>query len=264
MTKFKNFIIIILTLAMCMTIFAGCGNDRTEEIEQEDTYQLVNAQYEVSGMAGEVEIWQNKTQGYMSEYRLTDGTVLLRVSNVLLDDYFAFYLADALSDEACTAAIGQMRDNLYYNLENEIALAYEEYISEQGQFYTQVVYYDVSLQAENDTIAYLKISYIYGENCEEFGVAVNKETGEIYNNWDLFTAEREEVASAVLTAAGYNDEDLLDYMANSSGDMFIITSDGGEEYLEFCFPPNTKAEIAYSDRIKLSKVADLMQEWAMI
>lgn len=264
MTKFKNLFIIILVLSMCLSIFAGCGNDNAEEIETEDAYQLINSQYSASGMAGEVEVWQNKTQGYITEYRLADGTAILRVSNILLDDYFAFYLAEVLSDEACAMAIGHMRSNLYYNLDDKISAAYENYQTSQEQFYTQVVQYDVSLQAENESIAYLKISYIYGENCEEFGVAINKETGEIYNNWDLFTAEKDEVASAILTAAGYNDGDLLDYMANSSGDMFILSSDGGNEYLEFCFPPNTKAEIAYSDRIKLSEVADLLQEWAMI
>lgn len=256
-------------LVFAVMLLCGCGKEKLEDewvLAQEDAVILAD------GTA--VDRWE---QQYITDdlYKLRDGTALLREQDYIHVENVTGGGSDGYDqlNETAQAAISAYYDAqpLFYDLKEQLELAYEEYLAdtEQGKTYDcRMVSQEECPTASNDHIICIRTeAYIPKGDSVYYSLWENavfdRETGEKIVVWDLFTVPEEQVRERLLKAIALGDEQLYREMETALKPEYITFCEGG---LEVMFPEGTlpSQEYATGGGFDIEEVDDILQDWAII
>ena len=151
--------------------------------------------------------------------------------------------------------------------------AYAEYLkckTNEERFYDFLIRQDIAPASSNDTMicfltsVILPIGDLGGRSGQEIrlGAVFNKNTGEIYNIWDLFYSSKEEAVTQLLQVAQVTDKQLIVEMSKAIKPEYIVLF---PDNLEISFPQGSlpSQEHLYMLGINYEDLGDVVQDWAI-
>jgi len=207
------------------------------------------------------------------EYKLNDGTTLVRVQNIpRAKDIVVGGLENItdLSKAVKSNILAFYQDQgLFYDLNNELERAYADYqqTKTKSEFSAYMLSQDITLQAFNDSVMYFLTSVtlpIDGSNVEELrlGAAFDRKTGKQINTWELFSCEKNEVIQTILDLAQVTDPVLRAEIEKAFSPENIVMS---QNNLEVSFPAGTlpSQENGYGINLDYKDVGKILNKWAL-
>lgn len=218
-----------------------------------------------------VGIWNNS--GSML-YTLENGTKLLRVSNPSGPDNTHVGGTESFDDlgEAAQRNVLKFYENqgLLYDLDAELQKAYEEYLAQEdkSKFNLRHISQDKVPTASNERVmCFLTAVFlpIDSKTSHEYriGAVFDRETGEVIDNWDLFSRPPEEAKQKILDIAGVTDPVLRKEMEAAFQPESIILF---QDNMQVCFQQGTLPSQEHTYMLGLDydeKLAEILNEWAV-
>ena len=220
----------------------------------------------------EVEIWESKAS---REYRLKDGTLLLRAADRSGPENATGPSGASLDDlnEPARRKISQYYSErgLLYDVDTQLALAYTSYQTRNAEeaFDGQSASQDTYPTFSNARIIALVTSlYTATEKAREgtfsqYGEVFDRETGEHLDNLDLFTCPRDEVISRLLDLCFVgNDKTLRPAMEAAFQSEYLVFF---PEEVDLVFPSGTlrSEPYGYIIRFDYEDLEGLLHDWVM-
>ena len=220
----------------------------------------------------EVEIWESKAS---REYRLKDGTMVLRAANRSGPENATGPSGASLDDlnEPARRKIIQYYSErgLLYDTDTQLALAYTAYQNRNaeeafdGQSASQDSYPTFS---NARIIAFVTSLYTATEKAREgtfsqYGEVFDRETGENLDNLDLFTCPRDEVISRLLDLCFVgNDKTLRPAMESAFQSEYLVFF---PEEVDLVFPAGTLRSEPYGYIISFDyeDLGGLLHDWVI-
>lgn len=218
-----------------------------------------------------VDIWNNS--GNML-YTLENGTKLLRVSNPSGPDNVHGGGKESFDDlgEEAQRNVLKFYENqgLLYEVDAELQKAYEEYLAQEdkSKFNLYHISQDISPTASNErimcflTAVLLPIDSMVAHEYR-IGAVFDRETGEVIDNWDLFSCPPEEAKQKILDIAEVSDPVLRKEMEAAFKPEYIVMF---QDHLEVCFTQGTLPSQEHTYMLGLDyddKLTEVLNEWAI-
>lgn len=263
--------LIVIILFVCL-IFFGCNS--AEQIEEKWTLVQKKAFKFEDGMY--VDLWRSNN-GRSNVYRLPDGETLLTIQDPAGPDHAyvgGVETLHELNELAQRAVLSYYeKQGLLYDIHTELEVAYTMYLkckTNGEEFYDFLISQEITPASSNDTMICFLTSVILpngdlgGRGGQEIrlGAVFNKETGEVYNNWDLFYSPKEEVVLQLLQAAQIEDRQLILEMSEViEGEYITLFSNN----LEISFPQGSlpSQDHLYMLGIDYDELEDIIYDWAI-
>lgn len=264
----KPLIIIMIILTI---LLSGCTKGY-QQVEEE--WSLVENDVMTFSDGVSVDLW---TRDFFGDdvYKLSDGTVLLRVQE--LAGPSNTYVGGNESYDDLTELAQKKVDEYYYNqrllydVDEELKKAYSEYLQfdkNPAKFNDHFISQEIVPITSNDKIMSFLTSVILpveGQVVTEshFGAVFDRETGEYIDIWDIFTLEESEVRKILIDKSGVEELGLKVELENALESKYICMFD---EYFEVMFPQGTLSsqDQVFIISIYYDDVQNIMQDWAMI
>lgn len=255
-----------LPLVLLCALLSGCAS------REPAAWSIVQAQACVLSDGTAVDRWRQDEFDHEDDYRLPDGTTLLRVQdpigpeNVQVEGTANF---DDLSEGTQEAVLAYYeRQGLLYDTEAELERAYREYLEAQqsgGDFNTPLIRQEILPTAANGEIICFMTSVTLpdgGRNVREtqLGAVFRRDTGELISGWDLFSVSQEEAVDALLSQI--SDPKLHSGMRQAIRPEYITLF---PDILEVTFSSGTlpSEENAWIISIGYSDLEDVLWSWAI-
>lgn len=222
-----------------------------------------------------VDVMEEDSHGGRRTYRLPDGTELLRVDDNGGPEYHYVGSVESFDDlsEAAKERVRAWYENQgpLFNEEGELEKSYAAYRALGEEFQCGWVRQDTTPTASNGKVMYfvtsLTLPQEYGGRivCErQSGAAFDRETGEKFDNWDLFGVSEAEVRRRLPELCGWvDDPELRRAMSEAlEEDMLVFFP----EHVSVSFPPGTLTEETCSYGISLEykdAPEGFFQPWAV-
>jgi len=223
-----------------------------------------------------VEVWQS---GWYTGYRLSDGTELLREQRPAGPEEVHVMGLESLNDlnEAARANIVAFYDaqGLLYDVQATLEQAYADWktMDDKEDFQSYLLDQNVSPSASSDRVMYLitTVSLPAGQrNGYELrmGAAFDRETGEKFDIWELFSCPQEEAIRILferVEQAGVEDAALRAEMQAALHPENILVFPG---HIEVYFPQGSLPSQPYSYSVGMTvgfddALAGILHEWAI-
>lgn len=222
-----------------------------------------------------IDVLESRISSKQRTYRLADGTELLRVNAPYgpecshtggVEDF------DDLSETAQEKVLSYYEQRgLLYDEQEELEKVYALYQKYGADFRSGLVEQSVSPTASSYRVMYflttvtLPLGYENDNVVQEIrlGDAFDRETGDHINTWDLFTAPRNAVMTAILDQSASNDQTLRAEMERVPWDGRIVFFPDGlsVEFEAGVLPSETHGSGIAADYDAV--IMGLMQEWAV-
>ena len=159
---------------------------------------------------------------------------------------------------------------LLYDAEEYLQRAYKEYLAGEKpeEFSAYYIEQQISPTASNErlmyvlTSLYLPIDHNTGQE-RQIGAAFDRETGEVIDNWELFSCPPEEATEKLLDIAGVTDPVLRKEMTEALRPEYMVFF---QSSLQIGFPQGSlpSQETAYLISPDYDgKLAEILHEWAI-
>lgn len=195
-----------------------------------------------------VDVMNNGSLGNDHTYRLPDGTELLRVSDNGGPENHYVMSRESFDDLSPRAQKGvrawyEAQDPLYDEME-ELEKSYAAYQTLGEEFEGDWIQRDVVPAASNENVMYFLTSLTLPQKHGgrlgyeiQLGAAFDRETGEKFDNWDLFAVSEAEVRRRLPELCGWIDDPaLLGAMGEALEAEWIVFF---PEHVSVEFPPGT-------------------------
>ena len=230
---------LIVKLLITCLILSGCSSPK----QVEEIWTIVKEKVVIFGDGVYVDLCRNDFS-IRDIYILSDGETLLTVQEPIGPDNVLNDLNET-AQEAIKAYYE--KQGLLYDVNIELEEAYSQYLrckTNNEQFYDFSINQDVVPASSNDKIICFLTTAIVpngdlgmriGQEIR-LGAVFNKETGELYNMWDLFYSPKEEAIAQLLQASQITDKQLILEMSSAiKPECIILLTD----HLEINFPPGS-------------------------
>ncbi|WP_018305859.1 hypothetical protein [Desulfitobacterium hafniense] len=261
---------IIIRLLLCSLLLTGCSSQPLQEPEK---WAMVEEKVMTFSDGESVNLWRRGPFGHAA-YKLSNETTLLLVqdpagpANVYVGGVESL---DDLSESAQRAVCAFYEEQgLLYNVQSELENAYAEYLACQDKgtlFREHYISQDIAPVASNDSIICFLTSVILpvnGQMAQEvhLGAVFSRETGEVLNNWELFSLPEEEARRRLLDAFNIGDPALRKEMQAALKPEYIILF---PDNLDVTFPRGTlpSQEDSYTIGISYDELQGVIQSWAI-
>ncbi len=259
-----------ITILLCLLLLMGCSSEPRQEPER---WTLVEEKVMTFSDGESVNLWRRVPFGHAA-YKLSDETTLLLVqdpagpANVYVGGVKSL---DDLSEPAQRAVAAFYEEQgLLYNVPSELEKAYADYLACQDKgtlFHEHYISQDIVPTASNDSIICFLTSVILpvnGQMAQEvhLGAVFSRETGEVLNNWELFSLPEDEARQRLLDIFNVADSALRTEMQAALKPEYIILF---PDNLDVTFPRGTLPSQAYSYSIGLGydELQGVIQSWAI-
>lgn len=218
----------------------------------------------------DVDIWSGSS--YVA-YMLRNGTELLRVRNLSGPDRVhvgGIESFDMLGEEAQSNILKFYESQgLLYDIDAELQEAYDEYLEQEdkSEFTSHFISQDIVPTASNEQMIYflttvsLPISHNHYYEYH-IGAAFDRKTGEVIDNWDLFSCSPEEAKQKMLDIASVTDSVLRKEMEMAFQPESIILF---QDNLEVSFTQGMLPSQENTYMLGLDyddKLAEILNKWA--
>ncbi|HHY25244.1 MAG TPA: hypothetical protein GX523_00575 [Desulfitobacterium dehalogenans] len=259
-----------IILLLCLILLAGCSGEPRQEKE---IWTMVEEKIITFSDGESVNLWRTDSIGHAA-YKLSDETTLLIVrdpigpANVYVGGVESF---DDLCESTQRAVCAFYEEQgLLYNIPSELENAYTEYLAckDNGTLFGEYsISQDISPTASNDSIMCFLTSVILpvnGQMAQEvrLGAVFSRETGEVLNNWELFSLPEDEARQRLLDTFNVADSALRTEMKAALKPEYIILF---PDNLEVTFPRGTlpSQEDSYSIGVGYDELQGVIQTWAV-
>lgn len=213
-----------------------------------------------------IDIWK---YSYDSVYTLQNGAELLRIRKpplyVVGNESF-----DDLGENAQSNILKFYENQvLLYDVQAELEKAYNGYLEKKGaEINSYIIQEDIVLTTSSEAVVYFSTTLrlpIDSNHGYEYriGTAFDRKTGEVINNWDLFSCSSEEAKQKILDIAGVTDLILRKEMEKAFKPENIILF---PDNLEVCFQQGALPSQENSYMLLLdydNGLSEILNEWAI-
>lgn len=259
-----------ITILLCLFPLMGCSSESLQEPER---WAMLEEKVMTFPDGECVNLWRRGSFGHAA-YKLSDETTLLLVqdpagpANVYAGGAESF---DDLSEPAQRAVAAFYEEQgLLYNIPSELEKAYADYLAckdKRTLFREHYISQDITPAASNESIMCFLTSVILpvnGQIAQEvrLGAVFNRETGEVLNNWELFSLPEEETRRRLLDAFNIGDPALRKEMQAALKPEYIVLF---PDNLDVTFPRGTlpSQKDSYSIGISYDELQGVIQTWAI-
>ena len=204
-------------------------------------------------------------------YRLKDGTELLDERNPSGPEhvYTGVVCFDDLPEAAQEKVAAYFDEKgLFYDIPQELEMAYQAYLAENGEYSCRLVSQDITPMGANEKIisfATVVTLPLEGWGSVQFreGAIFDRGTGERIETEDLFVCDMEEALAELLDRNGIAEPERSEMLAAFRPECVLLS----QGYLEIEFPYGTLSDQKNGGTIlsyEMEDVKDLLQPWAVI
>ena len=271
-----------------VVLLSGCVLHQTTEQEELEQFELIQENICTLSNGGSIDVYRSNRR-YGNFYMIDNGSFILNTDN-------SFYLqsANVLTDEQKLFIQSYYeQQELPYNLLDELEKAYTLYTARQEKNITYLniqpaaedehVYspqsIDISWQVVgyNDTIICVEQYYFTPAPLERLrnplseineimtyytSTIFDSHTGEVINQYDLFTIPQDEIPEVLLKYSAYlGDDEIIHQMMAEMKPEYLSFTDHG---ISISFPDGVIGDgSSYMETIHYNYVDDVLYSWAI-
>ena len=276
-------------ILFCVAFFTGCNVQQGKPIKTPETFQLIMEDVHTLSDGERVDLYRSNMRSSDVLYMIPNGSFILRVNESIY-----IQAADNLSDEQ-RFFIQTYYENQepLFDIESELNKAYElykariacgiKYLNLNGNDEDDALFepYEIDFSQRvvnhNDSIICVEQSYHLPVAVEDLRDSISSTnevggyylstvfdatTGDVINQYDLFTIPKEEIPAKLLEYSAYvGDEQLIAEMKEKMKPEYLSF---GKKSISIWFPYGVVGDrMSYGESVNYVHVEDVLYPWAV-